>query len=128
MRTIYAYLLAFACFVSFSIHADWERDLAKLPQYESQSISTDWLLDSSPYQTRIFKNGTKELVLTNGLISRTFRLSPNAATVSIRNDITQASLLRGVKPEAKITLDGQEYSIGGLTGQPNYAYLLPEWK
>lgn len=91
-------------------------------------MSTDWLIDSSEYRASVHKNGSSELVLTNGLISRTFRVRPNAATVAIRNHATDASVLRGVKPEARIMLDGHEFSIGGLIGQPNYAYLLPEWK
>jgi hypothetical protein len=48
-------------------------------------------------------------------------------TIGFDNRMTGTSLLRGVKPEASLTLNGQEYAIGGLVGQPNYAYLLPEW-
>ncbi len=67
------------------------------------------------------------LLLSNGLISRTFRLSPDAVTVAFDNLMTGASLLRGVKPEASVTIDGRTFPVGGLKGQPNYAYLLPEW-
>ncbi|MGC4089379.1 MAG: hypothetical protein QM756_16120 [Polyangiaceae bacterium] len=36
-------------------------------------------------------------------------------------------LLRAVKPEASITIDGKIYNVGGLYGQTENAYLLPEW-
>jgi hypothetical protein len=117
-----------AAIVSCSAQAAWESDLRNLAANEARTITTDWLIDPSPYEAKVYRQGENELVLSNGLLSRTFRLSPNAATVAIRNHVTDASLLRGVKPEAKITLDGHEFSIGGLAGQPNYAYLLPEWK
>ncbi|MCP4710109.1 MAG: hypothetical protein GY869_15910 [Planctomycetes bacterium] len=61
------------------------------------------------------------------MISRTFRVSPNAATVGFDNLMTGASMLRGVKPEMQIEIDSQAYQVGGLVGQPNYAYLLDEW-
>jgi hypothetical protein len=36
-------------------------------------------------------------------------------------------LLRAVKPEATITLDGTDYNVGGLYGQTENAYLIPSW-
>ncbi len=88
----------------------------------------DWLIHPLPVRSGAFR-GTKdtELVLANGLLRRTFRLAPNAATVGFDNLMTGAAVIRGVKPEALLTLDGKEYAVGGLTGQPEYAYLLPSW-
>ena len=66
--------------------------------------------------------------MTNGLIRRTWRLRPNAATVSFDNLMTGASILRAVKPEAYLKLDWQaETAVGGLLGQPDGAYLKPDW-
>ncbi len=88
----------------------------------------DWLLDPAPYKTKITVTPDKRAItLTNGLIKRVWRLTPNAATVALDNLMTCESMLRAVKPEAKLTLDGKEYSVGGLIGQPNLAYLRPEW-
>ncbi len=88
----------------------------------------DWLLDPTPYRARVQPSADgREIELSNGLIRRTFRLQPNAATVTLDHLITGESILRGVKPEAVITLDGQRFEIGGLKGQPNYAFLRPEW-
>jgi len=88
----------------------------------------DWLLDGSPYKATVRQHKeSSEVELSNGLISRTFRLAPNAATVGFDNLITGQSIIRGVKPEALVTIDGISYEVGGLTGQPNYAFLRPEW-
>lgn len=88
----------------------------------------DWLLDASPYRARIQTNATgDELRLENGLMARTFRLAPNAATIGLDNLVTGEALLRGVKPEAVVEIDGRRFEIGGLKGQPNYAFLRPEW-
>ncbi len=88
----------------------------------------DWLLSRGQYPAEIeTKNNDKDLVMTNGLIERSFRLSPNAATVGFANLMTGESILRGIKPEAVLKIDGQTYDVGGLIGQVEYAYLLPEW-
>ena len=90
--------------------------------------SEDWLLSKGKYGAEIeLKNNNRDLVMSNGLIERSFRLSPNAATVGYTNLMTGESILRGVKPEAVLKVDGQSYNVGGLIGQVEYAYLLPEW-
>ena len=88
----------------------------------------DWLVDPSPYKAQILiDEAKKELSLENGLVRRTIRLSPNAATVDFTNLVTSEQLLRAVGPEARVTLDGVEYPIGGLTGQPIQNYLNAAW-
>ena len=89
-------------------------------------VKTDWLIDGSSYKAKIIKS-EKSVELTNGLISRSFSLKPDGATISMGNKMTGAELIRAVKPEAKITLDGIEYKIGGLTGQPVNNYLSDDW-
>ncbi len=88
----------------------------------------DWLIDASDFKAQVNKSADgRELELTNGLIRRVIRIQPNAATVALDNLVTGETLLRGVKPEAAITLDGKQYEIGGLKGQLNYAFLRSEW-
>ena len=88
----------------------------------------DWLLDPSTYRAGVFRTDhPDEIVLSNGLISRTFRLQPNGATVGFDNLVSGETVIRGVKPEAVVSIDGVRYEVGGLKGQPNYAYLKPEW-
>lgn len=85
---------------------------------------SDWLVTPIKKPVRIdVKLDGREIVLSNGLISRTFRVQPNAATVAYDNLMTDASVIRGVKPEAIVQIDGQKYEIGGLRGQAEYAYL-----
>ncbi len=104
-------------------------DSGELPHTsEIPVISTDWLLDPTPYRAGVYQTAIQgEFVLSNGLISRTFRSSPNAATIGFRNHVTDASIIRGVKPEAALVIDSVRYNIGGLAGQPNYAYLDAGW-
>ena len=93
-----------------------------------KTIETDWLVTQIKEPVKIEKRlDGREIVLSNGLISRTFRLAPNAATVAYDNLMRGESIIRGVKPEAIVELDGQKYEVGGLQGQVEYAYLLPEW-
>ncbi len=44
----------------------------------------------------------KTLTMNNGLIRRTWRLGPNGATVGFENLMTGETILRGVKPEARL--------------------------
>lgn len=88
----------------------------------------DWLIDNSSYTAGVYKNVTgKELVLTNGLIRRVFRIGPNAATVALDNLYSGEAFLRAVRPEAVLQMNGVKYEVGGLKGQPNHAYLAAEW-
>ncbi|HMA54724.1 MAG TPA: hypothetical protein VKT17_09690, partial [Acidobacteriota bacterium] len=91
--------------------------------------ASDWLIDPSPFraQVRIDPRDPATLHLENGLVRRTFRLSPNAATIDLRSLVSGAAVLRAVRPEASIVLDGIAYDIGGLRGQPEQGYLLESW-
>lgn len=93
---------------------------------DAQAAAPDWLIDPTPYRASISTNAN-EVVLENGLVRRTFRLAPNAATVAYENLVTGESVIRSVRPEASVELDGVKYSIGGLTGQPVHNYLDPAW-
>ena len=88
----------------------------------------DWLVTpfSNPVEVE-YHADQATLVLTNGLIRRTFRTAPNAATVGYDNLITETPVIRAVKPEARLQIDGVWYDVGGLEGQPDHAYLTPEW-
>jgi len=81
----------------------------ELPEWKRPTAAptTDWLLDGSSFKAGVFRGReTNELVLANGLVARTFRLTPNAATVGLDNLISGEAILRGVKPEAVVELDG----------------------
>lgn len=86
----------------------------------------DWLLDNTTYEAQIFNKGN-DVVLTNGLVTRKIRMKPNAATVEYRNEMTGETMLRSIKPEAEVTIDGRTYAVGGLTGLKEHGYLKNEW-
>lgn len=88
----------------------------------------DWLIDNVGYKAVVEQaERGKDLVLTNGLVKRVFRLQPNVACTAYENLSNGQQLLRAVKPEAVLVIDGIRYNIGGLYGQKEQAYLLPEW-
>lgn len=87
----------------------------------------DWLLNPAAFPARIVHSAANEVTLTNGIISRTFRISPNLATVALEDVLNNKSLLRSVRPEATIKINGVEMPVGGLIGQPIHNYFLPEW-
>jgi hypothetical protein len=88
----------------------------------------DWLIKPIARKAGVYRSADgRQVIVCNGLIARSFRIVPNAATAALDNLMTGESMLRGVKPEATVTIDGETFDVGGLKGQPNYAYLLPEW-
>lgn len=101
----------------------------KLPEWRPslEEVSpSDWLVTPIGQKAGVYSDG-KNIVLYNGLLTRVFRIGPNTACIDYENLSSGQQLLRSVKPEARITIDGKEYNIGGLRGQKENAYLLPEW-
>jgi hypothetical protein len=90
--------------------------------------AADWLIAAPKERATVQRSADgREVTLANGLIRRVWRLAPDAAAVAFDNLMTGASLLRGVKPEAELELDGRRYPVGGLNGQEEWAYLRREW-
>lgn len=88
----------------------------------------DWLLYPVTQKAAAYLTlDKKDLVLYNGLVKRVFRMTPNTACTDYTNMSTGQQLLRSVKPEAIVTINGRSYHIGGLYGQKENAYLLPAW-
>ena len=111
-------------FLSLSVLAQ------KTPAFEvgSNAQNFDWIINSTKNKAKIYtRNNNKELVLDNGLVKRGFRISPNVACIDYENQTTHRQLLRAVMPEAVITINHKTYNVGGLYGQKEKAYLLPEW-
>ena len=99
-----------------------------LPVYRPTTVKGDWLITPVTQKAGVFQtNGGKELVLSNGLISRRFRISPNLATVDFQNLSTNEQFVRSIQPEARVILNGKSYAVGGLYGQKEHAYLREEW-
>jgi len=105
------------------------QDLADLPLFDKQraAVAQDWLVEPVAKKAALYRDEGGRLILSNGLASRTFSLSPNGATAGLDNLMNGESLLRSVRPEARLVIDGDTADIGGLNGQPIHNYLLPEW-
>ena len=92
-------------------------------------VPADWLVDPSSYKAQVTEDKAKhELVLDNGLARRVFQLTPNAACVSLENLVSLEHVIRAVAPEARLTINGTGYAVGGLTGAPVANYLKAEWR
>jgi hypothetical protein len=87
----------------------------------------DWLLDNSSYPAQINANNT-QIVIENGLVRRTFLISPNLACIDFINLTTGQQLIRSIEPEANIVIDKINYAVGGLHGQKEKAYLNLDWE
>lgn len=102
-----------------------------LPVYDNakeHSATIDWLIAPVKETAAVYQaNNGKDLVLYNGLVKRVFRLLPNVTCTDYKNLGNGQQLLRAVKAEARLTIDGKDYNVGGLYGQRENAYLLPEW-
>ena len=103
--------------------------LTKLPIAAPDGIpKSDYLIDPGPFTAKVSRSKDgRTLILSNGLIRRVWRLSPNGACVAFDNLMTDQAMLRSVRPEARLTIDGKQLDVGGLVGQPNHAFLAPEW-
>ncbi len=101
----------------------------QLPVYASSSTpDTDWLLNNSSYKAGIYASADRKFItMTNGLLERTFTITPDVACVSYKNMVSGLQMLRAVSPETMVTIDLIEYPVGGLDGQVERAYLKTEW-
>ncbi len=129
IRILIINILLANCFVVES--QDLHGDIQKLPvikgTYETGS-ENDWLVKKPAEKAAVFRNEAgNEIILSNGIISRSFRISPNATTISLKVLSKQKEHIRAVKPEAIILVNGFTINVGGLTGQPNLAFLFPDW-
>jgi hypothetical protein len=127
--------LAFALFASFQYNIlasstdDLQQQVSQLEEFDLNTIrfKGDWLIQASDLKSKIYRSENNCLVLSNGIISRTFSVIPNGATVGFDNIVNNVSLFRAVKPEAIIKIGQQKIQVGGLTGQPVMNYFLDSW-
>jgi hypothetical protein len=124
------FLIAFALFIPFAGSAtasEVARKAAALPKLPD-AVSGDWLIKRVSRPAGVFSTDRPgEIAIDNGLLRRSFLVSPNLACVELMHLQTNESMLRSVRPECRVTLDGQEFDVGGLKGQPVDNFLRPEW-
>ncbi|HEB53359.1 MAG TPA: hypothetical protein ENI87_08910, partial [bacterium] len=99
--------------------------MALLAASVASAQQVDWLLDPSPFRAELREEG-EQIVLENGLLRLRFQRHP-FALVGFEQMAADRQLLRAAAPLGEFVLDGEVVRVGGLTGQPNRAFLLPEW-
>ncbi|KIO74881.1 alpha-galactosidase [Pedobacter lusitanus] len=126
MRKILAILLLFQ--TSYLFAQDKITTLPVWKKTEEPVKKQDWLINSSEKKAQLYRSANnKDIIFSNGLVKRSFRLQPNLACIDFSNLSNDQQLIRAVSPEANLTIDGQIYAIGGLRGQKQKAYLLSSW-
>ncbi len=112
------------CFISSAQDLPaWEWDKQNL-----QSTATDWLLSKPVQKAGVYQDKkNQEIIFYNGLIRRSFVMRPGFACIDYTNLSTSQQLIRAIQPEAKLTINGVTYHVGGLKGQSEKAYLMPSW-
>ena len=118
--------IVLASFCYFSVAGQPQSDLSHWHR-EQLASGIDWLTEKAEAKTNLYQTDDGKLVFSNGLVARTFALVPNGATIVLDLLKVNESLLRSVRPEAEIEINGIRFVVGGLTGQPIHNYLLPEW-
>jgi hypothetical protein len=129
-RTIVAKFILNSIFIIVSILSIKAQKISDLKVYNENAYlnNQDWLINGEDLKANIWQaDEGKSIVLSNGIISRTFRITPNAATTSLKMLGSNEEFIRAVKPEAVVSMNGFTVNIGGLTGQPNLAFLYPDW-
>lgn len=88
--------------------------------------SQDWLIKPISQKAHVKIEGNT-IELNNGLVKRRFVIGQNLACFDYVNLSNNQQLIRAIKPEARLKIDGKEYNIGGLIGQTEQAYLQNDW-
>ena len=90
---------------------------------------SDWMLDKKPSVAAFYEDKAEHsLVLTNGIVARKWYLLNGAfGCTSLSSVASKEELIRAVRPEALFKIDGKNIAIGGMVGQPDHAFLDPEW-
>jgi hypothetical protein len=95
------------------------RGVSQLDDWLATSASERWPTILSPGVD------ADTIVLSNGLLSRTFVTSPCFATVDLALLKPPTTFFRGLSPEAVITLNGTTWNVGGCLGQTLFEWFDP---
>ena len=94
-----------------------------------QQQTTDWLVNPIKEKAGIYYgDNQQQIILFNGLVKRVFTLQPGLACIDFRNMTNNQQLIRAIRPEAMVSINKNSYCIGGLSGQADQAYIVPESK
>jgi hypothetical protein len=99
----------------------------KIHSTTNKEVNKDWLIDNANYIAQITTTD-KQILIENGLVRRSFMLDLNLACIDYTNLTTGQQLLRSIEPEAVVVINNKSYSVGGLSGQKEKAYLNLDWE
>lgn len=98
--------------------------LPELPE----AARRDWLVQAIDRRAGLFKTVSPGVIaLDNGLVRRSFFVGANLGCVELKQLQTGHSLLRSVRPESRLGIDGKLFDVGGLTGQSVENFILDDW-
>ena len=82
-----------------------------LPVYNQEEVvhNNDWLIGNKGAEAKLYKSKDGKLGFSNGIVARTFSISPNCATVGLDLLSNHESFLRSVRPEAEIEISGLKF-------------------
>lgn len=103
-------------------------------KFDERAATGDWLIAPPTAHASVqflpdAKQPTARIMLTNGLVSRTFLVADgNLGCISMRRCDKDIEFVRAIKPEVRLRIDGGEWTdVGGLTGAPDQAFISPQW-
>jgi hypothetical protein len=126
MKNVFS--LAFFILASVFSFAQYSSRIPVWDKSFNEIAQEDWLIKPPTAKANVYiaeKEGS--LILYNGLVRRSFKVAPNFACYDFQNMASSQQLLRAIRPEAKLIIDGKEYNVGGVIGQQEKAYLQQEW-
>ena len=121
--------LSFSIFVLFFLSGTvFAQELPLWDKKFDETVPKDWLVHAIATKANAYYSlDKKNIILYNGLVKRSFRITPNVACTDFKNMSNGQQLLRAIRPEAVVTIEGVPYEVGGLHGQTEKAYLQDEW-
>jgi hypothetical protein len=103
-------------------------------KFDEQPTQADWLISPPKLHASVQivadeKRQTAQIMLSNGLVSRTFLAADgNVACISLRSSDKGIEFVRSIKPEVRLRLNGGAWTeVGGLVGEPDHAFIAPQW-
>ena len=120
---------SFSIFILFFLSGTvFAQELPLWDKKFDEIVPKDWLVHPIATKANAYYSlDKKNIILYNGLVKRSFRITPNVACTDFKNMSNGQQLLRAIRPEAVVTIEGVPYEVGGLHGQSEKAYLQEEW-
>lgn len=112
----------------YKIHAQTKATIIR-PTWQDIIPTNDWLINNNLFKAKVLQSANgKEVFLYNGLLKRKFVIAGSTvACTDYKNVMNGQQIIRAISAEVKLTINAEEYAVGGLKGQSEKAYLLPAW-